>query len=98
MPEPFLQGRVQSGVQKLLHVAEGTEARPDLAHRFDIERGERADGCRVEVDRATVVAKEHRAGDDAGAVLEEDDGAGIGAQPGGGIAESAVAGGEIAQE
>ena len=50
------------------------------------------------MDGAAVVAEKNRAGDDAGAVLEEDDGAGIGAQASGGIAESAVAGREIAHE
>ena len=98
MLEPFLERRVERGIEELLYVPEGAKAGPDFAHGFDIERGERADGCGVEVDGAAIVAEEDRAGDDAGAVLEEDDRARIGAQAGGRITKYAVAAGEIAQE
>jgi hypothetical protein len=96
MLEAFLERGVQRRIQELLDMAECPEAGPDFSHCVHIQRIERADGRGVEVDRAAVVAEKDGAGDDAGAVLEEDHRAGIRVQAGGGVAESAVARGEIA--
>lgn len=85
-------------VEFLFGVAEGVEAGPGLAHRVHVDGVEGLEGGGVEVELAGVavpglleffVADEDGGGDDAGAELEEDDGAGRGVEAGFEIGEAA---------
>ena len=88
-------------------MAEGAEVGPGLAHGFNVNGVEDAEGIRLEVEDAGVigfgaveflVALEYGGGDDVGLELEEDDGAGRGVQAGGEVVEAAFVFGEFVEE
>lgn len=88
-------------------MAEGAEGGTDLAHGGDVEWVEGAEGGGVEVEDAAevflgwvefLIAREDRAGDDAGLKLEKHERAGVATQAGGLVVVTAAHRGEFAQE